>query len=99
MPGPGRIEMGDFPVPGITDGQVLVQMQYASVCGSDVHAVFDGFHNPDSVGRPGYPGHEGVGVVVESRSELFPPGTPVLTVPHGPDGGCRSRRSRQAETP
>ena len=88
MPGPGRIEVSDFPVPEISDGQVLVQMQYASICGSDVHIVHDGFHNPDSIGMPGYPGHEGVGVVVESRSELFSPGTPVLTVPQGHEGGC-----------
>jgi len=88
MPGPGRVDVGDFPVPEISDGQVLVQMQYASICGSDVHIVHDGFHNPDSIGLPGYPGHEGVGVVVESRSALFTPGTPVLTVPQGHEGGC-----------
>jgi L-iditol 2-dehydrogenase len=97
MPGPGRIEVGDFPVPEISDGQVLVQMQYASICGSDVHVVFDGFHNPDSIGRPGYPGHEGVGVVVDSRSGLFPAGTPVLTVPHGHEGGCFAEYQAVAE--
>ncbi|WP_159961677.1 zinc-binding dehydrogenase [Blastococcus haudaquaticus] len=89
--------MSDFPLPEIADGQVLVQMQYASICGSDVHIVHDGFHNPDSIGIPGYPGHEGVGVVVESRSELFAPGTPVLTVPHGHEGGCFAEYQAVAE--
>ncbi len=98
MPGPYRIEVGDFPLPEISHGQVLVQMQYASVCGSDVHIVHDGFHNPDLIGRPGYPGHEGVGVVVESRSELLAPGTPVLTVPHGHEGGCFAEYQAVAAT-
>ncbi|RCV50010.1 zinc-binding dehydrogenase [Marinitenerispora sediminis] len=88
MPGPGVLEVGDFEVPGITSGQVLVAMRHASVCGSDVHVVFDGFHQPDRLGAPGYPGHEGVGVVADSRSGKFPPGTPVLTVPPGRAGGC-----------
>ncbi len=88
MPAPGRLDVGDFPVPEASDGQVLVQMQYASICGSDVHIVHHGFHNEQAIGRPGYPGHEGVGTVVESRSERFAPGTSVLTVPHGHEGGC-----------
>jgi L-iditol 2-dehydrogenase len=84
---PGRIEVGDFEVPAIrADGDVLVRMERASICGSDVHSVFHGFVKPQGVGRPGYPGHEGVGVVVDSRSERFQPGDLVLTVPV--IGGC-----------
>ncbi|MFC7328022.1 zinc-binding dehydrogenase [Marinactinospora rubrisoli] len=88
MPRPGALEVGDFDVPRLASGQVLVEMRYASICGSDVHVVFDGFHNPDRLGRPGYPGHEGVGVVADTRSGRFPVGTPVLTVPSGRTGGC-----------
>ena len=88
MPAPGRLEMGTFAEPEVSVGQVLVQMQYASICGSDVHIVCDGFHNPESLGKPGYPGHEGVGVVVESRSARFEVGALVLTVPQGNVGGC-----------
>ena len=54
-----------------------------AICGSDVHVFYDGFAREDALGRPGYPGHEGVGEVVESRSELFRPGAKVLTVPPG----------------
>lgn len=89
MPGPGRLAVGDFPDPRPTsDGDVLVQMHYASVCGSDLHMLYDGLHREDMLGRPGYPGHEGVGVVAESRSDRFPVGTPVLALPPGDAGGC-----------
>ena len=89
MPGPGRLDVGDFPDPRpVRDGDVLVQMHYASVCGSDLHMLYDGLHREDMVGRPGYPGHEGVGAVVESCSAGFPVGTPVLALPPGDAGGC-----------
>ncbi|MQA96024.1 MAG: zinc-binding dehydrogenase [Streptosporangiales bacterium] len=88
MPAAGRLEVGDFPEPVPGEGEVVVEMHHASICGSDVHVVFDGFHTPERLGAPGYPGHEGVGVVVESRSPRFTPGTPVLTVPFGYLGGC-----------
>lgn len=89
MPRAGLLEVGDFPDPVLTrDGDVLVQMQYASVCGSDLHMLYDGMHRDDQLGKAGYPGHEGVGVVVESRSARFPVGAEVLTVPPGDAGGC-----------
>jgi L-iditol 2-dehydrogenase len=84
---PGKIAVGEFAVPTLRrDGDVLVRMARASICGSDVHSVFDGFLKPQGVGKPGYPGHEGVGTVVESRSLLLDVGDAVLTVPSV--GGC-----------
>lgn len=88
LPEAGRVEVGEFPTPEPSDGQVLVRMRWASICGSDVHVVFHGFARPEALGRPGYPGHEGVGEVVASRSPGFPIGTPVLTTPPGPIAGC-----------
>jgi L-iditol 2-dehydrogenase len=89
MPRPGVLDVGDFPDPVLTrDGDVVVQMQYASVCGSDLHMLYDGLHREDQIGKAGYPGHEGVGVVVESRSTRCPVGAQVLTVPPGDMGGC-----------
>ncbi len=85
---PGRLELADFPVPEPGDGQVLVRMELASICGSDVHSVYGGFHNPVEMRRPGYPGHEGVGEVVVSRSPLIGEGEKVLTLPVGNVGGC-----------
>lgn len=89
MPEPGQIAVGDFPKPSVgRDGDVVVRMEAASICGSDIHNIFDGFHNQAALGRPGYPGHEGIGVVAESRSSLYKPGDRVLTVPRGPEGAC-----------
>lgn len=83
----GRVLVGDFDRPQLrAPGHVVVEMHLASVCGSDVHSVFDGFLKPDGIGKPGYPGHEGVGVVTESTSDAFRTGDRVLTVPAL--GGC-----------
>ena len=82
------VEVRSFPIPQPGPDQVLVKMHYASICGSDVHVIFDGFHNPEHLGRPGYPGHEGIGTVAASTNPGLPIGSPVLTVPHGQRGGC-----------
>ncbi len=89
VPEPNRILVGDFDIPTPSrGGDLVVRMQRASICGSDLHAVFHGFLRPEGVNKPGYPGHEGVGVVVESRSDAFAEGDSVLTVPVV--GGCFS---------
>src|SRR5580693_1146210 len=82
----GRVVCEDVPVPSVADGQVLLRTAYASICGSDLHSVF--LNAPPEPGPAGYPGHESVGEVVESRSPGFAPGDCVLTVPHAIDGRC-----------
>lgn len=73
-------------MPSAADGEILVRTAYASVCGSDLHAVFG--RAPAQPAAPGYPGHESVGEVVESRCPGFEPGDYVLTVPFAVDGRC-----------
>jgi len=73
-------------MPSAADGEILVRTACASVCGSDLHAVFGGA--PAQPAAPGYPGHESVGEVVESRCPGFEPGDYVLTVPFAVDGRC-----------
>lgn len=73
-------------MPSAADGEILVRTAYASVCGSDLHAVFG--HAPAQPAAPGHPGHESVGEVVESRCPGFEPGDYVLTVPFAVDGRC-----------
>lgn len=73
-------------MPSAADGEILVRTAYASVCGSDLHAVFG--HAPAQPAAPGYPGHESVGEVVESRCPGFEPGDYVLTAPFAVDGRC-----------
>ena len=85
---PGLIECVETRAPEPAPGQVLIKTLCASLCGSDLHHVFlplgdDRFPCPH-----GYPGHEGVGEVVESRAEGFAPGQAVLTVPDIGHAGC-----------
>jgi L-iditol 2-dehydrogenase len=84
----GQVEVEEVAVPEPGPGQVLVRMRRASICGSDVRVVFDGFAPEQLPAPPGYPGHEGVGEVVESRSPSFAPGDRVLTVPMPVRAGC-----------
>lgn len=99
VPAPDRMEVGDFDDPiAAESGELVVKMTVASICGSDVHSIYHGFHNPAGLGLPGYPGHEGVGVVVQSRSASIPIGTRVLTVPVGNIGGCFAEYQRISDT-
>lgn len=60
--GPRQFEVRDVPVPKPGDGEVLLQMKAAGVCGSDLH-LFLG-ENPNAV-YPRIPGHENAAVVAE----------------------------------
>ena len=82
----GRMVCEDVPMPSVADGEILIRTTYTSVCGSDLHVVFGGA--PPRPGEAGYPGHESVGEVVESRCPGFEPGDRVLTVPFAADGRC-----------
>ncbi|QYB00672.1 zinc-binding dehydrogenase (plasmid) [Rhodococcus sp. USK10] len=78
--GPGELVIEEHPIPEVRDRDVLVKVDRGAICGSDLHAVYDGLgflvnqHKPE----PGGPGHEGVGTVVETRSERFQVGDRVL---------------------
>lgn len=63
------------------DGQVVVKNHMAAICGSDLHQVFYGAYSPKLPAEPGWPGHEGVGEVIESRCDSLKAGDMVLTVP------------------
>ena len=79
---PGRMVCEDAPVLEPAPGQVVVRTHMAAICGSDLHQVFMrplGATSPPA--EPGWPGHEGVGEVVESNSEGLAAGDLVLTVP------------------
>jgi L-iditol 2-dehydrogenase len=82
----GRVACDEAPRPSPADGEILVRTAYTSICGSDLHSVFPSA--PPQPGPPGFPGHESVGEVVESRCPGFGPGDRVLAVPHFADGRC-----------
>jgi threonine dehydrogenase-like Zn-dependent dehydrogenase len=83
--GPGKMVCEQASVPEPQDGEVLVRSELAAICGSDLHVVYAGSSpTPEPLQYPcphGYPGHEGLGTVVASKSPLHKVGARVLTCP------------------
>jgi len=77
---PGVLRVDELPVPVADGNELLVKVLRASICGSDVHRVYDGFHESLPSG-PGWPGHEGVGQIVQGSNGDCAPGDLVLLVP------------------
>ena len=62
VPETGRIDVIEWPDPVPTrPGEFVVEMLWASICGSDLHAIYEGRLHPEGALKPGYPGHEGLG--------------------------------------
>jgi len=85
---PGRFEVVEAPRPVARPGQVVVEMERASICGSDLHAVHGDHPRPIASMPPGGPGHEGIGTVVETADDRYLVGDRVLTVPLPGEGAC-----------
>jgi L-iditol 2-dehydrogenase len=87
----GRMECEEALVPTIGGGEVLVRSEMASICGSDLHIVEMGGGLPVRLPMPhGYPGHEGIGEVVESNDPAVAVGSHVLCFPNTIVGECFS---------
>ena len=84
----GRMVCEDAEVRPPGEGELLVRNDMASLCGSDLHQVMMGFGLPEFPQAHGFPGHEGIGVVAESRDQRFKQGDRVLTVPQPPASYC-----------
>lgn len=88
-------EIADFPTPEVTSHRVLVKVQAASICGSDVH-----LYKWDEWARlhlqpPRIIGHEGAGVVVEVGRQVghIQVGDHVSFESHIPCLGCARCRT------
>ena len=77
-----RIRCDLVPVPDPEPGKVLVRTRLASICGSDLHIVYMGWNAHEFPLPHGYPGHEGLGEVVDGDGTDFAPGDLVLTAPN-----------------
>ncbi|MEM7016753.1 MAG: zinc-binding dehydrogenase [Pseudomonadota bacterium] len=78
----GKMECEQVPLFEPEEGQVVVKSEMAAICGSDLHQVFfEAMGARTMPAEPGWPGHEGVGEVVDSRYDGLKPGDRVLTVP------------------
>ena len=64
---PGIARLDDVPQPQPKDGEVLVRVVQAGICGSDIE-VLNGTRPPDFVRYPVIPGHEWIGEVAATGS-------------------------------
>jgi 2-desacetyl-2-hydroxyethyl bacteriochlorophyllide A dehydrogenase len=81
--GPRQFEFEDAPMPSINAGEVLVKMEYFSVCGSDLRMYDRVFPEEEYPMRLGAPCHECVGIVQESRDDRLKPGQRVIALQAG----------------
>ncbi|NPV53163.1 MAG: galactitol-1-phosphate 5-dehydrogenase [Firmicutes bacterium] len=85
---PGLIKCEEVPIPRLSDGEALVKVKAAGVCGSDIRRVMvtGTYHFPT------IPGHEFAGEVVEVAGEIgdvgVRPGDRVVVIPLIPCGRC-----------
>ena len=56
LAGPGRLEVGEVPVPPLGATDVLVEVDLCGICGTDLHTVLDGWG-----ARGSWQGHEWIG--------------------------------------
>ncbi len=81
--GPRRFEFEDAPMPSLKQGEVLVKMEYFSVCGSDLRTYDRVLPEEDYPLAPGAPCHECVGIVQESQDDRLKPGQRVIALQAG----------------
>jgi threonine dehydrogenase-like Zn-dependent dehydrogenase len=82
---PMKIEIVEVEKPEAEEGQILVQNKMAGICGSDMPAFLR--ERPMEYPlAPGVPGHECVGVIVQSRCKEYKEGDEVLATPMGTRG-------------
>ncbi|MFO8058394.1 MAG: alcohol dehydrogenase catalytic domain-containing protein [bacterium] len=86
---PGKWELREVPAPKIrAPGQVLVEIEAAGICGTDVHILHDPPGHPGTVGT--ILGHEFTGKVVEAGEDVthISPGNRVAADPNITCGCC-----------
>lgn len=89
------LTIAELPVPELAPGSLLVRMELASVCGSDVHFWRGNFAASFPIELPAVPGHEGVGRIVAfgGGEQLDSTGSPLqvgdrVIWAHAPCGHC-----------
>ena len=89
LTGPRRFSNVHLPIPPIRDdgaGKLLVKLQWALVCGSDVSKFAGANRDSQFPLLPGMPLHECVGQDITSTTEAFRPGEWVVAIPEGEQG-------------
>ncbi len=84
---PHEVQYLDVQDPTVKEGDVLIKIHAACICGSDMHA----FHGHDPRRNPGLVlGHELSGEIVETKSSLYKVGDRVTVNPLLTCGVCRN---------
>jgi threonine dehydrogenase-like Zn-dependent dehydrogenase len=89
--GKGHIIVKDIPVPQVKDGDILIKIKMASICGTDRKAYKQGHHsipaNSDQI-----LGHEITGVIKEigNNVEFYKPGMRIVLAPNVGCGHCKA---------
>lgn len=77
----GQVALEEVDSPRPQRGQVLIDVDYVGICGSDLHYFYDGANGAFVVKEPLIPGHELSGRVAEDPSGELKPGDPVTVHP------------------
>ena len=80
--GLGEWRCDSIDIPKMEAGKVLVKTNLASICGSDLHITYMGWNVHEFPLPHGYPGHEGIGQIIDPGDTTFKEGELVLTVPN-----------------
>ena len=88
--GPEDIRVEEVAIPGIEPGELLVRVEAASICGTDLR-ILHGAHRKYPSGTVRIPGHEVAGTVVETGQGVtgYQAGTRVFVAPNWGCGHCR----------
>jgi threonine dehydrogenase-like Zn-dependent dehydrogenase len=84
LEGPMRLVVRQLPAPTLAVGEVLVRVERAGVCGSDL-ALFTGTRH---IAYPLIMGHEAVGRIADPGDSQHTTGTRVVIEPNIPCGTC-----------
>jgi 2-desacetyl-2-hydroxyethyl bacteriochlorophyllide A dehydrogenase len=87
---PGEITIVDIPLPGLSEGEILLKLEYIGLCGSDLSTYLG--KNP-MVQYPRIPGHEISAAISEIGNNVpgsFSAGQKVTVVPYTSCGNCSS---------
>jgi L-idonate 5-dehydrogenase len=93
--GPKDIRLAEKPAPNPEAGQVLVEIKFTGICGSDLHYFNHGFCGRFVPKRPFALGHEFSGIVREvvSNVQSLSIGDEIAVDPSMPCGSCNHCRS------
>jgi L-iditol 2-dehydrogenase len=77
----GIIACIEAPIPKLRLGEALVKTACCTICGSDLHEIFQPLRGDTFPCHPGFPGHESVGWIADPGDTALRQGQRVLAVP------------------